>query len=78
MMSELIYKQDAIDAIMSEPPDAHYPTWYADILWKLPSEDYEDIWKKGYDVGYSMGKEDGRADALQEVFDKFAVEVRKI
>lgn len=34
--------------------------------------------EKGYDVGYSIGKEDGRADALQEVFDKFAVEVRKI
>lgn len=36
-MSDLISRQDAIDAIMSEPPDAHYPTWYADIFWKLPS-----------------------------------------
>ena len=34
---DTIYRQDAIDAIMSEPPDAHYPSWYADILWKLPS-----------------------------------------
>ena len=34
---DVIYRQDAIDAIMSEPPDAHYPTWYADILCKLPS-----------------------------------------
>lgn len=34
---DVIYRQDAIDAIMSEPPDAHYPSWYADILWKLPS-----------------------------------------
>lgn len=33
---DIIYRQDAIDAIMSEPPDAHYPSWYADILWKLP------------------------------------------
>ena len=77
-MSKLINKQKTIDAIMSEPLEAHYPSWYADILKNLPSEDYEDIWKKGYDVGYSIGKEDGRADALQEVFDKFAVEVRKI
>ena len=33
---DIIYRQDAIDAIMSEPPDAHYPSWYADILRKLP------------------------------------------
>lgn len=77
-MSKLINKQKAIDTIMSEPPEAHYPSWYADILKNLPSKDYEDIWKEGYDAGYSMGKVDGRADALQEVFDKFAVEVRKI
>ena len=36
-MSDLIDRQEAIEAIMSEPPDAHYPSWYADILWKLPT-----------------------------------------
>ena len=36
-MSDLISRQDAIDAIMSEPPDAHYPSWYADILKGLPT-----------------------------------------
>ena len=36
-MSDLIDRQKAIDAIMSEPPDAHYPSWYADILKGLPS-----------------------------------------
>lgn len=37
LVKDLISRKDAIDAIMSEPPDAHYPSWYADILWKLPS-----------------------------------------
>jgi len=45
-MSKLINKKKTIDTIMSEPPEAHYPSWYADILKNLPSEDYEDIWKK--------------------------------
>lgn len=36
-MSDLIDRQDAIDAIMSEPPDAHYPSWYADVLKGLSS-----------------------------------------
>ena len=45
-MSKLINKKKTIDIIMSEPPEAHYPSWYADILKNLPSEDYEDIWKK--------------------------------
>ena len=34
---DTIYRQDAIDTIMSEPPDAHYPSWYADVLKGLPS-----------------------------------------
>ena len=38
---DTIYRQDAIDAIISEPPDAHYPSWYADILWKMPSAEPE-------------------------------------
>lgn len=42
-MSDLIYRQDAIEAIMSEPPDAHYPSWYADILKGLPSAEPEII-----------------------------------
>ena len=36
-MSDMIDRQDAIDAIMSKPPDAHYPSWYADVLKGLPS-----------------------------------------
>ena len=36
-MSDLISRQDAIDAIMGEPTDAHYPSWYAQRIKLLPS-----------------------------------------
>ena len=34
---DLISRQAAIDAIMGEPTDAHYPSWYAERLEQLPS-----------------------------------------
>lgn len=36
-MGDLIDRQAAIDAIMCEPTDAHYPSWYAERLEQLPS-----------------------------------------
>ena len=36
-MQDLISRQAAIDAIMGEPTDAHYPSWYAERLEHLPS-----------------------------------------
>ena len=36
-MDGLISRQAAIDAIMGEPTDAHYPSWYAERLEQLPS-----------------------------------------
>ena len=36
-MDDLISRQAAIDAIMCEPTDAHYPSWYAERLEQLPS-----------------------------------------
>lgn len=36
-MVDLISRQAAIDAIMCEPTDAHYPSWYAKRLEQLPS-----------------------------------------
>ena len=36
-MMDLIDRQAAIDAIMGEPTDAHYPSWYAERLEQLPS-----------------------------------------
>ena len=34
---DIISRQDAIDAIMGEPTDAHYPSWYAQRIKLLPS-----------------------------------------
>ena len=31
-MAEYIEKQAALDAILREPPDAHYPSWYAERI----------------------------------------------
>ena len=42
-MDDLISRQAAIDAIMGEPTDAHYPSWYAERLEQLPSAQPEVI-----------------------------------
>ena len=33
---ELISKKTVLDAIMSQPPEAHYPSWYAEQIKGLP------------------------------------------
>ena len=38
-MAEYIDREAAIAAIMSEPPDAHYPHWYADKIKAIPAAD---------------------------------------
>lgn len=38
-MTEYIEREAAIEAIMCEPPDAHYPQWYADKIKAIPSAD---------------------------------------
>ena len=38
----LIDRQQAIDAIMGEYPDAHYPDWYAGKIRALPSAQPEE------------------------------------
>lgn len=38
-MDEYIKKQDTIDLIMSQPADAHYPSWYVDLVNKIPTAD---------------------------------------
>lgn len=43
-MNELIDKELAIQTILGEYPDAHYPEWYADIISKLPSVTTNDLW----------------------------------
>ena len=38
-MAEYIDREAAIAAIMSEPPDAYYPHWYADKIKAIPAAD---------------------------------------
>jgi len=40
-MSDLISRQAAIHAILGEPPEPHYPSWYAEQIKELPSADNE-------------------------------------
>jgi len=44
MSDDLISRQAAIDAVMGEPTDAHYPSWYAERLEQLPSAQPEQKW----------------------------------
>lgn len=54
-MAEYIERKAAIESIMSEPPDAHYPHWYADKIKDIPAADVAPVvhgrWiciRKGY------------------------------
>ena len=38
-MAEYIEREAAIESIMSEPTDAHYPSWYADKIKEIPTAD---------------------------------------
>lgn len=38
-MAEYIEREAAIESIMSEPPDAHYPHWYADKIKAISAAD---------------------------------------
>ena len=38
-MAKYIEREAAIESIMSEPPDAHYPQWYADKIKAIPAAD---------------------------------------
>ena len=39
MVKEFIEREAAIEAIMSDPPDAHYPQWYVDKIKSIPAAD---------------------------------------
>ena len=56
-MSDLISRQAAIDAIMGQPPEPHYPSWYAAQIEKLPAAQPEIIRCK--DCRYYQDNNDG-------------------
>jgi hypothetical protein len=45
-MDELITKQQAIDAILGQPPEPHYPSWYAEQIKELPPAEPKIIYCK--------------------------------
>lgn len=42
-MAEYISRKAAIDVIMSEPTDAHYPSWYDDKIKSISAADVEPV-----------------------------------
>lgn len=44
-MDELVRKQDVIDLIMGQPPEPHYPSWYAEQIRALQpvQSEYEEL-----------------------------------
>lgn len=42
-MDEYIEREAAYKTIMSEPPDAHYPKWYADKILAIPAADVAQV-----------------------------------
>ena len=40
-MTEYIKRESAIEAIMSDPPDAHYQSWYAEKINEIPAADVD-------------------------------------
>lgn len=38
-----IEREAAIEVIMSEPPDAHYPQWYADKIKAISADDVAQV-----------------------------------
>ena len=49
-MDKYIKREAVIEAIMSEPPDAHYPQWYVDKIKSIPAADVAEVrherWEK--------------------------------
>ena len=43
MIKEFIEREAVIKAIMSEPPDAHYPQWYVDKIKPIPTADVVEV-----------------------------------
>lgn len=43
MAGDYIRREDALSAILAEPPDAHYPAWYASALMALPAADVAEV-----------------------------------
>lgn len=71
--NDVIKRQNAIDAIMREPTDAHYPSWYADRIKALPSAEAEKpnmkSWDGLYIKVYADDDPQDKAEKLYQICD---------
>ena len=60
MAKEYIEREAIIEAIMSDPPDAHYPSWYIDRIKTLSAADVAPVrhgrWVFGKDLACCWGQ----------------------
>lgn len=42
-MADYISREVAIRELLSEPTDAHYPSWYAEMLKQIPAADVQPV-----------------------------------
>ena len=65
--SDLISRQAAIDAIMGQPPELHYPSWYAAQIEKLPAVqpvNMDETPVKNASNSTSLGSGEGKLDLI--------------
>lgn len=54
LMAEYIEREAAIEAIMREPTEAHYPSWYAEKIKAIPATDVAPVVHGRWDVKVGM------------------------
>lgn len=64
-----IEREEAIDVIMSEPPDSHYPQWYADKIKAIPAADVAPVRHGRCDVC------NGKAVLTQDADNGYSIEI---
>ena len=65
-MDDLIRRSDAIDAIMGQPSEPHYPSWYVEQIMKLPSAQRKGKW-------YAIGNTALAACECGYITDRYSV-----
>lgn len=55
LMAKYITKEAALNTIFSEPPEAHYPSWYAERIKALPVADVVSITRCKDCAHYDLG-----------------------
>lgn len=49
-MAEFIEKEVAVMAILGQPPDAHYPSWYAVDIMQIPAADVRPVVRSHWEI----------------------------